>query len=104
MSRPARGGWIEIPDVVCRDLQIPSRPARGGWIEINMQVATDFDPAGPAPHGAGGLKYGKSYCYRVTIRPAPHGAGGLKSIEVYRKDGKPYGSRPARGGWIEMEG
>ena len=34
MSRPARGGWIEIPYQSDSLLSSMSRPARGGWIEI----------------------------------------------------------------------
>ena len=35
-SRPARGGWIEIALPSPRDRGLPSRPARGGWIEIKL--------------------------------------------------------------------
>ena len=40
---------------------LPSRPARGGWIEINSWSIVMECQAGPAPHGAGGLK-----CLTVT--------------------------------------
>ena len=33
-SRPARGGWIEIPEFASKNGNRRSRPARGGWIEI----------------------------------------------------------------------
>ena len=35
VSRPARGGWIEICFRAMLILLILSRPARGGWIEIH---------------------------------------------------------------------
>ena len=35
-SRPARGGWIEIPARLDEELRFESRPARGGWIEISV--------------------------------------------------------------------
>ena len=59
------------------------------------------DDHGPAPQGAGGLKYLfyiVAYCINC---PAPQGAGGLKFIDVksLRRQKK---SRPARGGWIEI--
>ena len=34
VSRPARGGWIEIRLSLRRRGAIWSRPARGGWIEM----------------------------------------------------------------------
>ena len=37
LSRPARGGWIEMIACAGCFLQISSRPARGGWIEINSK-------------------------------------------------------------------
>ena len=36
-----------------------SRPARGGWIEILVSYTADVTLESPAPHGAGGLKF---YC------------------------------------------
>ena len=57
---------------------------------------------GPAPHGAGGLKFfADGYEGTYSYSPAPHGAGGLKSLML----GIALvivGSRPARGGWIEI--
>ena len=56
-----------------------SRPARGGWIEIFWQIILFLIGAGPAPHGAGGLKFCMSFfVLHHAIGPAPHGAGGLK--------------------------
>ena len=37
-SRPARGGWIEIPHYLKRFSEQWSRPARGGWIEIKAHA------------------------------------------------------------------
>ena len=34
MSRPARGGWIEIVNQRKQKINSQSRPARGGWIEM----------------------------------------------------------------------
>ena len=56
-----------------------SRPARGGWIEISKQCSFAGTFFGPAPQGAGGLKFVK---------------------DDRRMEGNT--SRPARGGWIEM--
>ena len=79
---------------------------------------------GPAPHGAGGLKYILGTHHNLIKRsrparggwieivaggvlagltgsPAPHGAGGLKFTGVTRHNPL-LGSRPARGGWIEI--
>ena len=36
LSRPARGGWIEIDALVADNNVSSSRPARGGWIEIHL--------------------------------------------------------------------
>ena len=36
VSRPARGGWIEIVFNLPSQNLRPSRPARGGWIEITI--------------------------------------------------------------------
>ena len=55
-SRPARGGWIEIVFLLLLSILSASRPARGGWIEIIPHWAKYFDSHSPAPHGAGGLK------------------------------------------------
>ena len=57
-----------------------SRPARGGWIEIFVYFVCCLYHAGPAPHGAGGLK-----CFASTLAFPP------------------FESRPARGGWIEID-
>ena len=56
----------------------------------------------PAPHGAGGLKSGPWRGPERLIGPAPHGAGGLKypKRDLFRVSGV---SRPARGGWIEID-
>ena len=59
-SRPARGGWIEILVVAICCALIWSRPARGGWIEIGTPPSLIAARTGPAPQGAGGLKYIKS--------------------------------------------
>ena len=37
LSRPARGGWIEIVSSVADFKAGASRPARGGWIEIGLR-------------------------------------------------------------------
>ena len=36
LSRPARGGWIEITEIQIIIFVHWSRPARGGWIEITV--------------------------------------------------------------------
>ena len=36
VSRPARGGWIEIVGTCSKPPGGRSRPARGGWIEIRL--------------------------------------------------------------------
>ena len=59
MSRPARGGWIEILLSAWAFGRGRSRPARGGWIEIGGWPRPCSCQRRPAPHGAGGLK-----CYR----------------------------------------
>ena len=56
---------------------------------------------GPAPHGAGGLKF---CCISpvwadTTSRPA---RGGWIEILVVACINPAWASRPARGGWIEM--
>ena len=56
-----------------------SRPARGGWIEINHGRSRKSAQHGPAPHGAGGLKFLSEKIGSAFYGPAPHGAGGLKS-------------------------
>ena len=58
-------------------------------------------PGGPAPHGAGGLKYDSSVKKLHVTGPAPHGAGGLK-YHGSLTTSISFGSRPARGGWIEI--
>ena len=79
-----------------------SRPARGGWIEI-CELIYKLLRYRPAPHGAGGLKYpclGRGCS--AHSRPAPHGAGGLKYSALFTILYSPW-SRPARGGWIEIQ-
>ena len=56
LSRPARGGWIEIKWYFVRVQRTQSRPARGGGIEIVDGLFTIPKYSCPAPHGAGGLK------------------------------------------------
>ena len=80
---------------------------------------------GPAPHGAGGLKFAFGGRYPLSLpwsrparggwveirmlsprlctmhSPAPHGAGGLKFHRV-NGIGQVEMSRPARGGWVEI--
>ena len=57
---------------------VMSRPARGGWVEIAYVGFYDGVTVGPAPHGAGGLKWSLVNHIGKVICPAPHGAGGLK--------------------------
>ena len=38
LSRPARGGWIEMRNMISGSAPTWSRPARGGWIEIIKDV------------------------------------------------------------------
>ena len=56
----------------------------------------------PAPHGAGGLKLLFILLLVVRWCPAPHGAGGLKLVLLTLLWGLLL-SRPARGGWIEID-
>ena len=52
MSRPARGGWIEIRLSPFRRGPIPSRPARGGWIEMVASICvSDGAKSRPARGG-----------------------------------------------------
>ena len=47
-SRPARGGWIEIKLSHAEKSRVESRPARGGWIEIfyvRKKVAAYYVPS-----------------------------------------------------------
>ena len=47
-----------------------SRPARGGWIEIEQRFSLVMSSSGPAPHGAGGLKFiGASPLYGEMMVP-----------------------------------
>ena len=46
-SRPARGGWIEMPETHPLALLSMSRPARGGWIE--MPPSPRLIPTLPVP-------------------------------------------------------
>ena len=39
LSRPARGGWIEIKRLLKTVDNVQSRPARGGWIEIFLSIS-----------------------------------------------------------------
>ena len=78
-----------------------SRPARGGWIEIGYQAWYSSAWQSPAPHGAGGLKFCGFWSGIRSRSPAPHGAGGLKSFISFAIGILPW-SRPARGGWIEI--
>ena len=80
MSRPARGGWIEISSIfTAMYFGRPSRPARGGWIEIYL-VTGLVQLFASRPARGGWIEIGVCKCYRRNA-----------------------GSRPARGGWIEIE-
>ena len=57
---------------------------------------------GPAPQGAGGLKWEYPHLGFMYCGPAPQGAGGLKWKFCSTRALRPW-SRPARGGWIEMD-
>ena len=50
-SRPARGGWIEMYHIVTLPLVLPSRPARGGWIEIQRLARSWAYPKVPSREG-----------------------------------------------------
>ena len=79
MSRPARGGWIEITILTLTRNGISSRPARGGWIEMGSSVVIIQTVLCPVPQGAGGLKYQYAQqAERSEQSPVPQGAGGLK--------------------------
>ena len=54
----------------------------------------------PAPQGAGGLKISGGFVGFGASGPAPQGAGGLK-MDFGETVEEIFGSRPARGGWIE---
>ena len=123
LSRPARGGWIEIWRGSLPAAPTMSRPARGGWIEIPASRFPWPESSGPAPQGASGLKFAQPGRAALWTRPAPQGAGGLKFCSVCAapdpsgpapqgagglKCRAPEtslalpGSRPARGEWIEI--
>ena len=74
-----------------------SRPARGGRIEMTLTLHRTDPYRGPAPHGAGGLKFSPPYALiAVILRPAPHGAGGLKC--PHRETARRFGQVPPRTG------
>ena len=91
VSRPARGGWIEMLCIRVHAVLHGSRPARGGWIEIRYCRTLCFCRRGPAPQGAGGLKF--CFLLRLVLGccPAPQGAGGLKCTmaTVYKAKVRP---------------
>ena len=78
-----------------------SRPARGGWIEIAGMASRLPYQEGPAPQGAGGLKFAADVLtrYRAESRPA---RGGWIEILKHLLLFDWAKSRPARGGWIEI--
>ena len=101
-SRPARGGWIEISEILTdKTAQHMSRPARGGWIEMIPFHAVTIRNTCPVPRGAGGLKY-KCRCNGDPCRMSRPARGGWIEIFTPSIFRKPSSSRPARGGWIEI--
>ena len=55
-----------------------SRPARGGWIEMKIVFDEGDGTYSPVPRGAGGLKFFHPGTLLSRSRPVPRGAGGLK--------------------------
>ena len=47
-SHPARGAWIEIDEVLDKDVMDASHPARGAWIEMESDMI-NADVAAVAP-------------------------------------------------------
>ena len=78
-----------------------SRPARGGWIEIFGRHLQDKRCGGPAPHGAGGLKFMQSASGGAVTESRP-ARGGWIEMSCRLDWHTLMLSRPARGGWIEM--
>ena len=67
-----------------------SRPARGGWIEIFSIEAASKALYCPAPHGAGGLKLRAFTVSMADWCPAPHGAGGCMLALTQTKRGSGF--------------
>ena len=53
---PQGAGGLKYVEVDFHDVPMVSRPARGGWIEILSGQRRINMATGPAPQGAGGLK------------------------------------------------
>ena len=103
-SRSARSGWIEIllENNVAKQNGGPA-PRGAGGLKFLRRVNAARD-SGPAPRGAGGLKYPYWGSEGTTVtRPAPRGAGGLK-FHGEAVTGSYDQSRSARSGWIEITG
>ena len=58
--------------------------------------------AGPAPHGAGGLKCVTLQKFKPFGCPAPHGAGGLKYLGHDRPLGSPKSPAPHGAGGLKF--
>ena len=56
---------------------------------------------GPAPHGAGGLKFDSEEAEKAAASSRP-ARGGWIEIRAQYFMVPPNASRPARGGWIEI--
>ena len=56
MSRPARGGWIEIIFELLRSQLLESRPARGGWIEMTFSGIFGLYIGGSRPARGGWIE------------------------------------------------
>ena len=101
LSRPARGGWIEIWRGSLPAAPTMSRPARGGWIEIPASRFPWPESSGPAPQGASGLKFAQPGRAALWTRPAPQGAGGLK-WRPHRADAREKGPAPRGAGSLSF--
>ena len=102
VSRPARGGWIEISNSACVTSPV-SRPVPRGAGGLKYDASTEYiRHLRPVPRGAGGLKYIHVLGRIFRVGPVPRGAGGLKSVLFFCFERSAPSSRPARGGWIEM--
>ena len=101
MSRPVRGGWIEMSlKSMVNGLRSTSRPVRGGWIEIVLYRNGDERPVSRPVRGGWIEMIAETSICSVGRGPVPRVAGGLKCI-IGQLDFSLIGSRPARTGGLK---
>ena len=83
---PRGAGGLKSDRSVGRGKRRKSRPARGGWIEIPRPAPMPRVPTCPVPRGAGGLKCKGFRNIRGAASPVPRGAGGLKFVNLQCRD------------------